>query len=424
MAKCLLSVIFIFAGLVFAQELSIEEELRLLGGDMFFIVDTEPREEQENVVDTTTALSDLSDEQTDEQGEVVGSRPGEGGTPPVFETRGGPRGPGFSPAMQMGRGGPGGPVGDTDTSAVVAPTSIFDAAVVASDRSIDFARNLAEYRQPQRALLYSLLLPGLGQIYNRDFARAGGYIAAEIGFISGAVYFRKTARTMQDDAYKFARNPNHFDTNKIANFYTLLAEFIETTEPITIGTPPDTLRLTIGDRIFGQSQLSSQNTVLGVVQGYMELLREDFYGNGFGIGGNFGVQGWTDATAYGGFLLSGDTPPNIVSLQGGLVIRWTGGSNFGVSALQKNFLKQMDDSRKQHNRSQVFIVGIFVNHLASATDAFISAIVHNRRLLREEAGESPTRASDIISRISVESDMYLDNVSGDLTSRLGFVWRF
>jgi len=422
MAKYLLSLVFIFAGFVFAQELSIEEELRLLGGDMFFIDDTKPQEtvvqdDTDTDADTTAIASDETETEDEQDGNVLAD---DGSATVHYRGPRGPSGAGFSPSMPMGGRSAS---SDSDTNAIDVPrTSIFDAAVVASERSIDFARNVAEYRNPQRALLFSLLVPGLGQIYNRDYARAGVYFAAEIGFISGAVYFRRTARKMQDDAHKFARD--NFDTDKIANFYTELAEFVRLQDPLVLGTPPDADTLTIGDRIFGiQSLLSSENTVPGVVQRYMGLLQEEFYGNGFGVGGNFGVQGWRDATPHGDGFYIGDNS-NIFSDQGGLIIRWNGGSNFGSSALQQNFLKQLDDSRKQHNRSQVFIVGIFVNHIASATDAFISAIVHNRRLLREEAGEPPTRAQELISRMSVESDMYVDNISGDLTSRLGFVWRF
>jgi len=83
----------------------------------------------------------------------------------------------------------------------------------------------------------------------------------------------------------------------------------------------------------------------------------------------------------------------------------------------------MDESGKQGRRSSVFVVGIFVNHIASAMDAFLSTVIHNRKLLRDEKGEPPTKAEEILSRITIDGDMYFDK-TGDLTSKLGLIWRF
>ncbi|MCL2844954.1 MAG: DUF5683 domain-containing protein [Chitinivibrionia bacterium] len=415
MAKYLLSTIFVFVVFAFAQELSLEEELRLLGGDIFFIADPQQQDEEAlNDTDTTTALLETEGEQN---GELQANEGDDGGMQAYRGSRG-PGGPGFTgfSPMQGGRGGGGG--GDTDTTDTPR-VSVFDTAIVMSERSIDFARNVAEYRNPQRALLFSLLVPGLGQVYNRDFVRAGIYAAAEVGFIIGAVYFRRDSRRLRNEAHRHA--DRYFDSERLRQFYTEIGIIAQGNHDDFPQIPNDTI--TIGQRIFGPIITTNDPTV--AVNTFMQMVQDDYYGNDFGAGSNFGVRGWNDVNPqdYGQVSFSPDGSFNLIST-GGLFISWDGGSFFGTSQNQQVFHSIMDDSRRQHNRSQVFVVGIFVNHIAAATDAFISAIIHNRRLLREEKGEEPTRAQEIISRMSIESNMFRDDITGDFTSRMSLVWRF
>lgn len=413
MAKKLFTAIFVFAGFVFAQGLSLEEELRLLGGDIFFIADPEPAL-QSAVNDTAQSLpQDSAHVQVGETSDTDAGAVGGG-------SRGGPMHGGFSSPV-MGRGAGGGGRGpDADESPRV---SIFDTAGVASEHYIDFTRNVTDYRSPQRALFFSLLLPGLGQAYNRDFVRAGIYAAAEIGMISGAIFFRKRSQRRQEEARSFA--DSHFSEERLVDFYRELAEWAQA-NPVTVFTDRgDTIVLTTGERIFGtNSQLSDFDGISELTDGFLKLFNEDRYGSSFGLGGSFGVRGWWDDVSpsnVGIYSLNDDL--DIVS-SNGLFISFRGGSFFGTSARQREFHGLMDLSRDDHRRSSVFVVGIFMNHIASAADAFVSAIIHNRRLLREERGEVSSRAQDIISRISLDSDLYIDGISGDFTSRLGFTWRF
>ena len=420
MKKYIFAAFFAFCGICFAQ--SIEDELRLLGWDDFILDDSRVQAAadttQSEEADETDENGEDSTEQDGEDGETDSSAAIQtaetaqtGETASVSsETRGGgsggmrqPMSAAFSaasvPSGPRGGGGPTGPV-----------ISVFDTAGVAGERSIDFSRNLSEYRSPQRALFLSLLVPGLGQIYNKNYWKSGLYAAIEIGMITGAVYFNRDAKRIRRDAEKFAKD--NFDENQLRAFY----------ENLTAKTMDMYLNDTVvNDLIFGVFRNTAETSA---IDQFFAELNNDFYGRSYGVGSRrFSAQGWSDMDA--NYFFSTDfnkifVPDDSITQEN---IFARGSSVFGVSGKQNFFLSQMDESRRAGRRSSVFVVGIFVNHIASATDAFISTIIHNRRLLREESGEKITKAEEILSRISIESDMYFDNNS-DLTSKLGLVWRF
>jgi hypothetical protein len=440
MKKYLLFAAFIFSQICFAQELSIEEQLKLLGADDFFVSDVSP---QRDTNAAKTSQEDENAQNSDSLSIFDGDSVSAGNVP---AESGGRRQPMSSSSAMMPGGGQGRPAAtivdttisncreidgkeicDTTFSIVSATSaekiSIFDTASVAEERTIDFHRNLSQYRSPQKAFLYSLLLPGFGQAYNKNYWRTGLYAAVEIGMITGAIYFRKDATKIRKEAENFAET--HFDTTKLSNFYKTLTDFgydKYTTDIIAEG-------FTIGDVIFGGGGIFSDEYEVFVTpettdttyildpngyayKEYMKQFSEDFYGN---IRTSYATQGWSDANfnAYD-IDTTFDNPPYVII---------NGQRGFGISSNQRHFISLMDESAKQGRRGSAFVVGIFVNHIASAMDAFLSTIIHNRKLLRDEKGESPTKTDEILSKISIESDMYLDK-NGEITSKLGFVWRF
>ncbi|MCL1946362.1 MAG: DUF5683 domain-containing protein, partial [Chitinivibrionia bacterium] len=308
--------------------------------------------------------------------------------------------------------------------------SIFDTASVAEERTIDFHRNLSQYRSPQKAFLYSLLLPGFGQAYNKNYWRTGLYAAVEIGMITGAIYFRKDATKIRKEAETFAET--HFDTTQLRDFYKKITDKGYANFPDIIR---DMEGFTIGNLIFGgglggifsdeyevlvNPETNDTTYILDpngyAYKEYMKQFSEDFYGN---IKSYYATQGWKDAEFSDPNFDKYDIdtvgfPPYVII---------NGQRGFGISSNQRHFISLMDESAKQGRRGSAFVVGIFVNHIASAMDAFLSTIIHNRKLLRDEKGESPTKTDEILSKISIESDMYLDK-NGEITSKLGFVWRF
>jgi len=383
------AVIFMFAGICFAQ--SIEEELKLLGGEDF-IIGNEKAEQSKSPVEVAKPSIDVETDTTkaNEQTSDTSAQ-----TTQNQQT----------PAAHYGARGPSGPTIKDTTPQI----SIFDTAGVARESSIDFSRNLSEYRKPQRALLLSLVIPGAGQVYTKKYWRAGLYTAMEAGFIVGAVYFRRSAKDWREKAVIFAKDTANFSREKLETFYHGL-------DSIGNYRYIDDTTGTVNFLIYGNSGAYDGASLL-------KILDEDFYGRN-GVGNRrFAVQGWTDAEPKGGaYVIASRMLTDDWAHDSASVVNM-GDTLFGISGKQKEFIDKLDYSQKQSGRSSVFIVGIFVNHIASAADAFITAIVHNHRLLREESGEKISVAEDILSRVSIESDMYFD-YKNDLTTKLGFVWRF
>lgn len=402
------AVLFAFCSMIFAQ--SIEEELKLLGGEDFIINENKTVQSNNNV-ETEQSASDTN--ASDTMQIASDSTQTEDVSAETTQNNSNQQADNAAVASPMPVGRRGGPSVDTSTAPKI---SVFDTAGVADERSIDFSRNLTEYRQPQRALFYSLLLPGLGQAYNKDYWRTGLYAAIEVGMITGAIYFKQDAKKIRKKAENYA--DDHFDSEKLEKFY------VDLTNAGRQKYPKDSENSdtnTLNYLIFGEYSGFVDDTVNSAIDKYKDQLNSDFYSKN-GVGSRrFAVQGWDDAKPTSVLDISSEifTGKDSIDL---LTILGKGETVFGTSDHQNHFISLLDDSREQSRKGSVFIVGIFVNHIASAADAFISAIIHNRRLLKEESGES-TKTEEVLSRISIESDMYFD-YKNDLTTKLGFVWRF
>jgi len=409
---------FVFWWCCCAAAQSFEEELKLFGAEDFLLFDDASAAKN---IETAAQVQD-SVTQTDSVQSVESHENSEHKTERATGTRrGGMQAPssitGVTPIpVGAGQGRP------QDTSSV--KISVFDTASVSQETSIDFSRGLSQYRNPQKALFYSLLLPGLGQAYNKKYWRTGLYAAVEIGMIAGAVYFRRGARKIRIDAEKFA--DEHFDKARLEKFYSELTEYGKNHPHVDKESGEEE---NVGGLIFGYISGFLDDDTIGGELGYEKYLKEfdsDFHGDRYGVGSAFGVQGWNDAAPDYGVSKYEKFYPDIYQLDTAVHIDMRiiidGKSVFGVSKNQNEYNSMMDSSRKQVQRSSVFVVGIFVNHIASAADAFVSAIINNRKLLKEEDGKS-TKVEDVLSRISIDSGMYLD-YDNNLTSKLGLVWRF
>jgi len=418
MNRCFFAV-FIFLGYCCAAAQSFEEELKLFGAEDFLLFEnataSKSAETVVQVKDSVIKTDSVQNVETHENPEhkterTAGARRGNMQASSIT---------GATPILPAGGAGQGRP---EDTSIVNVKISIFDTAPVSRETSIDFSKSLSQYRNPQKALFYSLLLPGLGQAYNKKYWRTGLYAAVEIGMIAGAVYFRRDAKKIRIDAEKFA--DDHFEKKRLEKFYSELTKYGKTIPHLDENGEEEN----VGELIFGYNSGFLDDDTTGVF-GYEKYLQEfdlDFYGDRYGVGSAFGVQGWDDATPdygvdkYKNFYP--DTCKRDTKVHIDMRIIIDGKSVFGVSKHQNEYNSMVDYSIKQVQRSSVFVVGIFVNHIASAADAFVSAIINNRKLLKEEDGKS-AKVEDVLSRVSIDSGMYLD-YDNNLTSKLGLVWRF
>ena len=56
-------------------------------------------------------------------------------------------------------------------------------------KSINFAKNLKDYRSPKIAILLSLLFPGAGQAYAKNYLKTGIFGAVEVALITAGTMF-------------------------------------------------------------------------------------------------------------------------------------------------------------------------------------------------------------------------------------------
>jgi len=288
MKKYLLFIAFMLSGVCFSQDMSIEEQLKLLGADDFFVSDVKPPPDTDGAETKDGESLEQADSLTAD-GNANAQSDSAAAAPTVSGRNRQPMSS-VSSITPVGAG-QGRPAGDADALPKI---SVFDTASVADERTIDFSRNLSQYRSPQKALLYSLLLPGLGQAYNKNYWRTGLYAAIEIGMITGAIYFKRDADKITKRAKTFA--DDRFDTTQLRDFYDNLTKkgldkFGE--EIIISDGSEEGIRATVGDFIFGLGGIYSDiyDTVTNVIkkyayQEYMDQFSEDFYGN---IRDNYGT---------------------------------------------------------------------------------------------------------------------------------------
>ncbi|MGM0443489.1 MAG: DUF5683 domain-containing protein [Fibrobacterota bacterium] len=377
-----------------------EEELELIGDDL--LISDEPDESADTADPADSAAEQVS---ADSAASADSSQ--------QKMRRGGP----------AGTGAVGGPVRRTqrrrsDDSATAADTAAADSAerraprgILAEDTgamdesSISFSENIQEYRSPQKALLLSLAVPGLGQAYTRRYWKVPVFVAAEAALITGAVVYRNKQKDKVAEAEDLV--DGHFSLDRAEVFYDSLGEFAASVVPDSVSGHDSTLyRYVFG----GASIYSSWNDLSGEVSG-------DVYSVDNGAGSYVVTQGWDDATVYG--RQDGSFYDDAPQTEEPLV--YSSENPFGISLLQQDFRDKMARSRDFKGRSRTMILGVVLNHVVSAADAFLTARRYNRKLLSVERDE-PFEPRPV-DRMTLNSTLYRDGWYG-LTTEARLTWRF
>ncbi len=94
-----------------------------------------------------------------------------------------------------------------------------DPQPIGATGSINFARNLKDYRSPKVAMLMSLIIPGTGQVYAAHHSwKAAIYGAVEVGMIATGVAINFKGKKGLRDAHKFA--DQHYSLQKYLSYQT------------------------------------------------------------------------------------------------------------------------------------------------------------------------------------------------------------
>lgn len=244
--------------------------------------------------------------------------------------------------------------------------------------SINFARNLKEYRNPKIAMLLSLLLPGSGEVYAKNGVRAGIFGAVEVGLIATGIAFNVRGGNKVDDAHDFANQ--HYKAEKMYNYYKMFNTIYgKRKDPETNVSNVDSIFLNYGDLPAKDFSNKSKD--------FYELINDEVTPY---------IHGWDDATpALDNNFKSTDT--NYFSYQGDTTAGSPDSSylfvnkkdsskvSFGFSANRDIYSDKIKKANKQYKYSQTFFTLLLVNHILSAIDAGICAKAYNDKLLGKQS---------------------------------------
>jgi hypothetical protein len=273
-----------------------------------------------------------------------------------------------------------------DTSATIAVKAQRHLAVappaaiaVENVRSINFAKNLREYRSPRLAMLMSLIVPGLGQAYTKHYLKAGLFVLVEAAIISYSVAYSQLGKSSFTQAKNFA--DDHYSYNTFLNYYNSLGAWFS-----GMG---DTARLASIYDSASFHEFAVQNATKP--SGLYQSLKEPQY-----------IQGWKDCiptiaqietpgsdgtvlvTNGKKYVMASDTMFYLVNQLDSASGKLLASNLYGYSEYQVAFKKMMKKSNDYYSTANIILLTILINHVVSAVDALIGANAYNSALLGRE----------------------------------------
>ncbi len=282
-----------------------------------------------------------------------------------------------------------------------APQSSSSAAVMASSSSSSISRRdilgptkvskvysidemKGKYKSPRKALFFSLVVPGSGQLYvggsTFNYIRGAAYLALEGALWGGWYYYSVYKYDKQVKRYKkFAKK--HYSAytyeSKMHDLYNGLDDSDEEAEFVERYLSN---RETYCKSIYGEAstngcyvegkELTNDKNHINHVNGSFSLYNSGSYYSS--IAGSTYVLGWDDVedeAAVSALNLS-DDDADVVSL--------------GSSANWKIYRSMRSKANDYADMQAWFFGGLILNHIVSALDAAWSAHSHNKVLYEEE----------------------------------------
>jgi len=277
------------------------------------------------------------------------------------------------------------PSRDTTAAVTVKPAGESGtAAVIEKERSINFARNLREYRSPRTAMFLSLLLPGLGQAYAKKYVKSLIFSLAEAAIIGTGIRYAMKGKAEKEDAYTFA--DRYFSLDSFWTYYKNLDSLLNRRLSIDTMKLADIKSMVIWDSTEFVNDAKARNT------SFYETIDRDAL-----------VQGWIDCEpkidlAQNGFIEdyakyryapmqepgAGDTIWLLYQIE-----KTTGDTVgeylWGYSNRQLEYRGMMRKSNDYYRISTNVLFLLIANHVISAVDAMISAKAYNDELLGKQS---------------------------------------
>lgn len=293
-------------------------------------------------------------------------------------------------------------VGASGRSAVDSPMVV--PSVIEDVQSINFARNLKEYRSPKLAMLMSLILPGAGQAYSKRYVKTAIFGAVELAIIGSAVAFTVRGKSLDTKAQRFA--DHHFDTTSFYAYTGALREYLQTVVYDYKGNADSLAKaemLAIYD-IGGNSFEEFKSGFSASVRRHGSAYYDDVAGKAF-------VHGWDDAVPDYKQIFTPGSETNFYEVFGKdtmffqvydngenaeesyLILKSDRLDNlvkdddrvYGYSPNQEKYKGIVSSANNKYKAANGVLIAILLNHIGSAIDAGISAKRHNDALLGKQS---------------------------------------
>lgn len=242
---------------------------------------------------------------------------------------------------------------------------------IEATNSINFARNLKEYRSPKIAMLLSFLLPGAGEVYAKNAVRATTFGLVEVGIIAAGAAYAIKGKNQTEEAQMFA--DQHYRVDLFKKYYDTLAKNFPT----------------IVDTIFKSYYYEVQPTTFSKnTHDFNDIISDQV--------GPF-IQGWDDVTPRfnTNFELSDttyhriqkDTSTTATYDSSYLVFQGKDSTKiaYGFSKNQDVYNSKISKGNKSYKVSKSIFTLLLINHVISALDAGICAKAYNDKLLGKQS---------------------------------------
>ena len=204
------------------------------------------------------------------------------------------------------------------------------------DDNSDLREDLYQFKSksPGKAFIYSLLIPGAGQLYVGSKVKAAGFFAADVGLWTGWLVYHNKGKNGEADYRVYA--DQHYNPNNFISWWWTF-------------DPEDTIKVKYSHRMPGIPDHADSTAA--------PIRNREYYEN---IGKYDQFQmGWDGS--------QDSVPP------------WPGGGGRGyISPAREHYLEMRQQANKYFSDSKTFAIVSIGNHLLSAFEAAISAKRYNQ----------------------------------------------
>jgi hypothetical protein len=254
-------------------------------------------------------------------------------------------------------------------------------ATIEKTHSINFARNLKEYRSPKLAMLMSLILPGSGEVYAQSNIWAAGFVIAEAAIIVEGASLAASATKKTNAAHSYANA--HYSDSAEVHYMDSLHAYLKANGEDTLFTS-----------IFDSADLSTYQNILKSGK------KNNYYYSTLLTGGQSSpfIRGWDDVTpstfsSTGWLFNHSDSQiyrkfPANAAADSSYFLNLKSDTTtilYGQSAHQQVYSGMIQSALNLSNYSRDVFLTLIVNHIASAITAGLLAKKHNDELLGQES---------------------------------------